>query len=227
MKKIRYLFGVFILLFSASLLVWSYFPVQRQIEVQSLTSSDMVIQSTPLGDVPALLETRQVSLEWPESMRIGDDYTVVLDFEQVEDSNTTLTVLAGFSNVYDCCNVMADARLEVSGINVDPVNSTRESMPPGQPVGIKWRISADQAGTYNGTIWLSLRFLPLDGSTPIQGPIYVNDIQFDASRFLGLSGGMARIVGWVGVILGVCLISDAWINMAKCRGKKDTIATDN
>jgi hypothetical protein len=136
-------------------------------------------------------------------------------------------MLAGFSDVYDCCNVMADARFEASGINVDPANSTRESMPPGQPVGFKWRIRAEETGSYTGTLWLSLRFLPIDGSTPIQGPIYVNDIQVNASNFLGLSGGMARIVGWVGVMLGVFLISSAWIDLAKRRRKRETNGSGN
>jgi hypothetical protein len=218
-KKIRVFLAIFIILFSKTLLIWSNLPPQHQVEVQNLTASYMVIQPNPQVGDPALLEPRQVRLEWPGSLRIGDYYTVVLDFEQLEESKNTLALLSGFSNVYDCCNVMADARFEVSGINVDPANSTRESMPPGQPVGFKWRINANQAGSYIGTIWLSLRFLPLDGSTPIQGPIYVNDIQIDGSSFLGMSGSIARIVGWVGVILGVFLISDVWINLARRREK--------
>ena len=177
--------------------------------------------------ISALLETRRVRLEWPEFMRIGDKYTITLDFEQPQEINTSQPAPTGFSNVYDCCNVMAEARFDVAGIIVDPANPTRESMPPGQPVRFKWKITAEQAGLYRGTIWLSLRFLPLDGSTPIQGPIYVNDIRFDASSFLGLSGGMARIVGWVGVILGIFLISDVWIDLARRRNKRGTIATDN
>src|SRR5512139_2900142 len=133
-NKIRYLIAISILLLSFTLLAWSYLPVQRRVDVQNLTPSEMVIQSNPQAADSALLETRRIRLEWPESMRIGDDYNIDLIFEQLMDSNTLQPPAAAFSNVYECCNVMAEARFEVAGINVDPANPTRESMLPGQPV---------------------------------------------------------------------------------------------
>ncbi len=189
--------------------------------------SEMDIHTNPQGVDPALMETRLVRLEWPEAMRIGEEYSITLDFEQLQDNNLPENPIVGFSDVYDCCNVMAEARFEVSGIKVDPASATRESMPPGQPVSFKWKISAEQAGSYSGTIWLSLRFLPLDGGTPIQGPVYVNNLLIDARSILGLSGGMARLLGWVGVILGIFLISDVWIDLARRRNNREIIATEN
>jgi len=46
-KKIRTLFAIIALVISITLLAWSYSPVQRQVEVQSLTPSEMNIHSDP------------------------------------------------------------------------------------------------------------------------------------------------------------------------------------
>ena len=110
---------------------------------------------------------------------------------------------------------MAEAKFEVAGVRVEPANPTRVSMPPGQPVRFKWQISAEQAGAYGGNVWLSLRFLPLDGSTPIQVPIYVKEFGIKATSLLGFSGTTARLVGGVGVLLSLLLVFNDMIDWWK------------
>jgi hypothetical protein len=206
LKKIRYLLSFILFLFSVTLLVWSFLPGRRQVDVQLLEPSTMRVKSDGQVDGPGLLESRQVRLEWPCSMRIGDRGVISLDFKAVNEDASSSQQQTEFLDTYSNFNIMAEAKFEVAGLKVEPANATRESMPPGQPVRFNWDISAEEARAYRGDVWLSLRFLPLDGSTPIQEPIYVSEVAIQTTSVLGLSGVMARLVGGVGVLLGVLLI---------------------
>lgn len=167
----------------------------------------------------AILENRQVRLEWPSSLRIGEEGIVQLDFEVTQADETSLNQQSGLKDAYAKHNVMAEANFEVAGMEVKPANTTRVSMPPGQSVNIIWKITPEQNGSYLGVVWLSLRFLPLDGNNPIQIPIYVKDIMVQVSSFLGLNGSLARLLGGVGVLVSLLLIFEYAIKVFVKRKK--------
>jgi hypothetical protein len=215
LKVVRIVLAIIILLFTIFLLAWSYLPVQHQEEVSVLSPAEMIIQPEQQAGDPTLLEYRQVIIDRPQSMRIGDNNTLMLDFSPLQVASPKEGEIDGFSDVYDCCNLMVETRLDAAGIAVDPANPTRQSMLPGQPLKFNWNISANQEGTFSGTIWLSLRFLPLDGSNPIQGPIYVNEFQIKAESLAGMTSSMARIIGWMGLIVAVLLLGDVMISFIK------------
>ena len=223
LKKIRRLLSFTLFLFSSTMLIWSYLPIQHQVDVKILLPSTMCVVSNGQVDKPALLKSRLVKLEWPKSMRIGEQEMILMDFEIVNPNGSLPEVPTEYSDAYLMYTVMAEAKFEIAGIRVEPANPTRESMPPGEPVRFKWVISAEQAGENSGNLWLSLRFLPLDGSTPIQVPIYVKVIGIHTISLLGLSGPMAQLVGWVGVILSFLLVFNDMIN--RVRRWKGKIAT--
>ncbi|OGO63760.1 MAG: hypothetical protein A2030_04065 [Chloroflexi bacterium RBG_19FT_COMBO_50_10] len=104
-------------------------------------------------------------------------------------------------------------------MKIMPANTTRVSMPPGQPVKIIWKITPEQDGSYLGIVWLSLRFLPLDGNNPIQIPIYVKDIKVQVSSLVGLNGSLARLFGGVGVLVSLLLVFEYAINVVGKRKK--------
>jgi hypothetical protein len=220
LRKVRRLLAFSLLLFSGSLLIWSFLPAERQVDMQLLPPAAMSLKSTGQVNAPALLESRRVKLEWPSSMRIGDHAVILLDFEIVNGDTSSPKLQTGFSDAYSNYNVMAEGKFETVGITVEPANPTRESMPPGQPVRFKWEISAEQAGTYHGNVWLSLRFLPRDGSTPIQEPIYVSKIMIHTTSLLGLNGSMARLVGGMGVLVSFALLINEMIGVVIGRKKK-------
>ncbi len=114
-------------------------------------------------------------------------------------------------------NIMAETKLEAAGVKIEPANPTRVSMLPGQSVHFEWLINPEQAGTYHGKVWLSLRFLPLDGSTPVQVPVYVNEVDLKVTSLMGLSTSMARFVGGVGVLLSLMLVFNDMIHWSKDR----------
>ena len=204
-KKIRFLLALILLVISIILLVWSFVPAKKRVVVQLLQPTMMSVKSNA-GEETAILENRQVRLEWPSSLRIGDEGVIQLDFEVTQEDVSSLNQQSSLVDAYTNHNVMAEANYEVAGMKILPANTTRVSMPPGQPVKIIWKITPEQDGSYLGIVWLSLRFLPLDGNNPIQIPIYVKDIKVQVSSLLGLNGSLARLFGWVGVLVSLLLV---------------------
>ncbi|OGN91734.1 MAG: hypothetical protein A2Y88_09885 [Chloroflexi bacterium RBG_13_48_10] len=220
-KKIRFLLSFCLLVISLTLLVWSFVPAKKRMVVQLLQPTVMSVKSNGDEDT-AILENRQVRLEWPSSLRIGDEGVIQLDFEVTQEDVSSLNQQSGLVDAYTNHNVMAEANFEVAGMQITPANTTRVSMPPGQPVKIIWQITPEQDGSYLGIVWLSLRFLPLDGNPPIHLPIYVKDIKVQVSSFLGLNGSLARLFGGIGMLVSLLFVFEYAINAVIKRKKKKT-----
>jgi hypothetical protein len=139
---------------------------------------------------------------------------MTLVFEPVESVSATSDQPAGYSDIYSLYNLMAEVRYDVSVLSVTPANPTRESMPAGQRVKFTWKINAVQVGLYDGTVWLSLRYLPLDGGQASQVPIYIQEVKVQTSSLFGLNKTMAYLLGGVGVVLAAVIVYDdliAWV----------------
>jgi hypothetical protein len=115
---------------------------------------------------------------------------------------------------------MAEARLELAGIKINPSNITRESIPAGMPAKFKWTIAADKPGTYDGRVWLYIRYHPIDGGEAIQVPVYIANVIIQAKSLLGMNGAMSRLVGCLGIVLGILLVSNDMIRYAVMHKKK-------
>ncbi len=124
------------------------------------------------------------------------------------------------SDVYASYAVMAEGRFEVAGLKVSPANPVRESLLSGHTLKLKWQVRANQAGTYQGNVWLSLRFLPLDGSQAVEVPIFVHALDIRASSFLGISAPVARLAGGMGIIIGLAMSYDVMIYSMRWLRKK-------
>jgi hypothetical protein len=205
-NKLRRAIAMVLLLMAGGVLVWAFVPAKRQVLMATLSPADMQLKSGVEGDSPAILGSRLVSVEWPSVMRIADRYWMELDFSQPDDGLTQTAQPVGFSDAYEDYNLMAEARFEVAGIRVEPSNPTRQSMPRGQPLKFKWQLTANQPGTYDGTLWFSLRFLPLDGKAPSQEPVYVQKVRLTTTSLVGMTAPEVRKVGGVGAFLGVMLL---------------------
>jgi hypothetical protein len=219
-KKIRPLLSFCLLAISIVLIIWSLLPAQHLVEVQSVQPDLKGINASGEKQ-PHLVENRLVRLEWPASVRIGDEAEIRLVFENIKESSSSTELKGGFYNIYDRYNIMAEARVEAAGLTIEPANPTRVSMPPRQPVHFKWVVSTQQAGIYHGQVWLSLRFLPLDGSMPIQEPVYVNDIDLNVTSMMGLSSSRARLVGGLCGVISILLFSGDMFSLATRRKKEN------
>ena len=229
---IRRVLATCILLLSVILLVWAMLPGKREVATLVLSPFEMKMTSGSAGSTPAILEDRRVTLEWPSSMRIGDKGIINLTFDVNAGGNPTPSLASGASNeggngqsltnVYITHNVMLEGRFEVAGMRVDPANPISESLPEGQPVSFKWEVSMPQAGSYECTLWLTLHFLPLDGSEASHQPIYARRIKIDNTSLLGIGGSAVRLLGAGGILLSGCVVFDDMIGVVKNLKRKIT-----
>jgi len=160
-------------------------------------------------------EERLLVLEWPGKIRTGDSDLVILKLE-ISDSRK-LTPTAEFlgheikaepveiPNVYDTHSVVAQARLDMIGVNYTPRGEVSEPMQPGDPVQFIWSVRPREVGSHRGTIWVHLVFVPLGDGEASRQPLSAQVIEIDAVNLLGLGGTPARVIGAVGTFLGAFL----------------------
>lgn len=221
MKTLRQILALILILVSISLLVWAILPNRHQVVKHYVEPTAMQVASTGLAEVPTVLEVRQVRLEWLSSMRIGDQAEISLAFEPVQGEILAPTPQGKFSDVYERYYLMAESRLEAAGLQVNPAKPVRESLPAGQTVRFRWQVHGESPGIYQGNVWLSLRFLPLDESPASETLIFVGEVDMHATSLLGMGGPQARMLGGVGIIVGLALSYDVIIDLIKWwRGKK-------
>lgn len=176
---------------------------------------------TPL---PAIPEQRLLFMEWPPTIRVGDSRRVHLALQVDQEGRLTPTVSeAGnvsrgvpipIPNLYETHNVMVEARFDIAGVQVSPQGDVMEPMQPGQVVNFYWSVKPQDVGTYQGTIWLHLHFIPKLGGADSRIVLTAQPIEFKAINFLGLGGTPARILGGVGALLGSVLGLDnviSWV----------------
>jgi hypothetical protein len=165
--------------------------------------------SVPLQ--PAIPEQRMLSLEYPPIIRAGDAERVILTLALDEQGNLTPTAefqgnvtqgeLVTIPNVFATHNVMAEARLDLAGMQVQPAETVSETLLPGQAVVFFWSIRPEEIGNYKGTVWFYLRFIPKDGSPDTRRALSAQLIEIDAVALFGLKAGLVRWLGLFGTLL--------------------------
>jgi hypothetical protein len=164
---------------------------------------------------PAILQPYLLSLEWPGTIRMGDSDVIRLTLEV--DENGRITPTAEFAghvttgqavvipDVYATDNVIAEARLELAGVQIDPAGLTSQQLARGQSVTFFWSIHPGSEGHYRGVAWFYLRYVPLDGGSESEQPLAALPVEFEATSLFGLKAGPARILGAVGALAGSIL----------------------
>ncbi|MBN2386171.1 MAG: hypothetical protein JXB85_04070 [Anaerolineales bacterium] len=170
------------------------------------------VQPTPPTQLPAILETRRLTLEWPPFVRAGDADVIRLTLEV--DAGGHLTPTAEYEthtitgqaveipNLYDTHTVLAIARLDMAGLEVAPPGQVSEALRPGRSVTFYWSIRPAEVGQYRGTVWFLLRFIPLDGGPESERALAALPIEVEAISFYGLKAGPARWLGAIGAFFG-------------------------
>lgn len=162
--------------------------------------------------LPALPESRRLTLDWPATMRTGDADIIRLILEVGSDGRVTPTAeFAGgeitgqvveVPNLYTTHHVLAEARLDIAGLQVSPQGTVSEPLLPGEQVSFYWNVRAAKSGNYQGTVWLYLRFLPKDGGTEMRQAVSAQVVEIQVNSFLGLSAPQARWLGGLMAVLG-------------------------
>ena len=185
---------------------------------------------------PALIEKRQIVLEWPERIREKDGDVIVLSLVMDPEGRVTVTpedpknqvegTPVEIPDVYETHNVMAVARLDMAGMDAWR-EEMREPLRPGKDVTFRWSIRADESGVYRGVVWLYLDFIPKGGGEVEQAILLSRPIEVEAVTVLGLPGWAARSVSGVGLLASTALgypfvqtILDRWWKHRKRRSGK-------
>jgi hypothetical protein len=149
-------------------------------------------------------------------MRTGDSTRIRLQLEVDDRGNITPTavvegnVVTGevveIPNLYETHNVIAEARLDMAGMEVQPPGTISEPLSKGQSVVFYWSVRPNESGKYEGTAWLHLRFVPKGGGEESRIPVSVQFLEIEARSFLGfLDGSSARGIGALGSVIGSVL----------------------
>ena len=219
-QMVRHSLSVLSLLAGVILFAWGAWPSRKEIhalviyprEMQMTVSgsAQVVNEQTPLSEqvnVPAILEVRRLILEVPVSIQTGNRDFIRLEFLP-EAVSPGMDEIQGLQDIYSTHLVAVEARLEMGGLEVEPAGTLTRSLFLGQSVRFEWGLIPEQARVYEGMAWLSLRFMPKDGSPGNSWPISAQRVEIRASSLLGLSGLQARMLGGAGTLLGLALASD-------------------
>ena len=191
-------------------------PPPGNVQATAPAPTDLPTSESPsLTAVPALPERRRLTLEFPPRIRVGDSDLVRLTLEVDDLGNVTPTAQIGgnvvtgkvieIPNLYETHNVIAETRFDIAGMEVRPAESVSESLSPGASITFYWSIRPPEAGAYDGTIWLHLRFVNKANGEESRKAIAVQLLEIKAVNFLGLSGNLARTMGVVGSIGGTVI----------------------
>ena len=189
-------------------------PAESTLALPTATSAEST-QAPVATQPPAIQEARHLSLEWPPTIRVGDSDVIRLTLEVDAQGKLTPTAqIEGHEthgetvfipNLYDTHNVLAEARMDMAGVQVTPDGDVSEPLLPGQSVTFFWSVRPQDVGTYRGTIWVHLRFIPHDGGPESRRPLTAQLVEIQAVDFLGLGGIAARLVGGLGTLVGSVL----------------------
>ncbi len=184
--------------------------------------------------VPRFPEERLIALEWPSGIRVGDSDVVSLRLILDETGKITPTAYFGdhevqaepvrIENLYDTHIIRAEARLDMLGIEMTPTGTTDRRLLPGEPVAFSWTLRPESPGTYRGTVWLLVRYLPLDGGEPLEKMLFSRPLEIEGQNFLGLGGQAARLFGLIGTgITSLFGLDDilTWIRRLRQRRTED------
>ncbi len=190
-------------------------PTSAPIEMTRAPAAPTSVESTPAPiatQPPAIQEARRLTLEWPPTIRVGDSDVIRLTLEVDAQGNLTPTAqIEGHEtrgetvlipNLYDTHNVMAEARLDMAGMQVTPEGDVSEPLLPGQSVTFFWSVRPQEVGTYRGMVWVHLRFIPRAGGQELRSPLTAQLVDIQAANLLGLGGTSARWLGSLGTLAG-------------------------
>jgi hypothetical protein len=228
-QRYRERFWLAVVLFVAAVILFivTVFPLNRaRQEVKSPTG---FTQGGTLQ--PAVLENRQIVLEWPLKVREKDG--AIIELEIAMDEQGRLTATAGVPgqpsvkvpinapDLYSTYNLVAVGRLDMAGVEAFR-EERREPLQPGREVVFHWIIRADAARVYRGVVWLHLDLVPKSGAAVERVLLLARTVEVEAVTVFGLSGSAARCLGILGmaasVWLGYPFILD-WVKLKHDRQK--------
>jgi hypothetical protein len=170
-------------------------------------------------------ENRLLTLIFPQKMKVGDSDIIQLTLELDSQETGELMEFPTLAkdnnkyyqdgNLFDLYHVIVEARLEMAGTEYLPTGDISEALLPAIPVAFLWNIRSSQAGFYQGTVWLHLVFISKAGGQDIRQVLTAQRMNIEVVNFFGLNGKSARILGVIGVILGLTIGLEYFLEMIR------------
>jgi len=161
---------------------------------------------------PAIPEKRFLALEFPPKIRAGDSDVIRLTLKMDESGNITPTaVVAGnvvtgntieIPNLYETHHVIAEARMDMAGVQISPADLSSQTLLPGQSVMFFWSVRPADVGTYRGTVWLFLRFVDKVSGEESRIAVSAQTVDIEAVSLFGVPANVARSAGMIGSAVG-------------------------
>lgn len=171
-------------------IIWSFWP-------GSQTHEEIVFQN------------RQFVIDRPERLAAANSGEVILAIKRVPTGQVSQTpgaaggMPAALDDLYLTHQVMAEARLEISGVEVKPSGPVSEPLLRDQDLRFSWQTTPGMPGDYEGTLWLHLVLVPLGGGETERVALMAKKISFHAGDFLGWDAALARGYGLSGFSAGL------------------------
>ena len=198
---LRWLYRFFLILWlisSAGVFLWGIWPSEH-------LSQDLLV----VGD------THRLRVTWPGAIRSGDQGVIGLHLEPVAGASLEKTgrpasrevigMRSQTSGAPDAPHVLAEARLEMTGVLVSPGESISQPVLPGKRLAFEWTATPTGSGKMEGVLWLHLRFFSLPGGTETEMPVLARKVTILAVDLFSLGGPTARALGALGFLTGILL----------------------
>jgi len=127
-----------------------------------------------------------------------------LENDPVQESNT-------LPEVSDAYSVLVEGRLELTGVNFSPEGQVSQLLQFGESLNYVWNVQVQQAGKYEGTVWLYLRLVSKKTGQENRQVLSAQRIEFTGVNFLGLNNVSTRLLGSLGLAIGIVLTFDRWV----------------
>jgi hypothetical protein len=200
-KKTLRALAISLLLLSTALVAWSVWPLKLQRQTLQFSDKNLAqIGFTPAQQA-ALDEYHlaQISLEWPEKLRIGETGRITLAVEPQPGSGP----------ISSSQGLAIDARLDLVGLQLYPANEARTALPPGKLLRLFWQVRAARDGDYPGNAWLYIVFPPTDNTqnaSRLSLPLSAQNLAIKVVSLAGLDVSQARFLGAAGITAGMLLM---------------------
>lgn len=206
--------GVLIFFVSLFFLLWTVWPIKtvsRQISFKPgelqvrFPSSGMPITDNKEGDIHymAFQDTKNVILEWKPVVRKGDHSKIILKFAGNNDILANNDLGNSIEDLYKVFKVNAVARIEIPGIGINPSGLAGQVLPQDHDIEFAWKIIPIKQGIYQGNAWFYLQLFPILEGDFIEQAVSAQAFQIKVISLLGLNIYIWRVVGFLGIFLGL------------------------
>jgi len=188
-------------LLSASILAlyWGVRPSSLQTHSIDLLQAELQLPESQMANADPRAYAGKITLVWPIRIRLDDPAEVRLRFE---------ATLAAEPPTPEQYSSFLQSRLEMIGLQHTPTGEISQAFSLDHPVVFLWNLRPLQTGLYQGKAWIRLRQVETNTGAEKNHLLAAPSFDIQVESLLGVSGRQARLLGSLGVIIGVVLSLD-------------------